>query len=63
MNAKVITCNVSTFVDGEKIDYLSVDNCPPQLLNSILSLCKTGYQVQIDFVELDPDGMRSETSD
>lgn len=60
----MISVNVVTKdVDGEKIPYLSIDNCPPAQLNSILSLCHPGMVVEISFVEMDlPNGMRSQVN-
>lgn len=62
---KMISVNVVTLdSDGVKVPYLSVDNCPPQLLNSILSLCKAGMVVEVHFDEIDiPNGMRPQAND
>ena len=58
----MISVNVKTIdSDSVVIDVLSVVNCAPQQLNSILSLCKPGMKVEIEFVELDiPHAMRSQ---
>ena len=61
---KQISINVKTFdADGVVIDVLSVLNCPPQQLSSILSLAKPGMKVEINFVEVDfvPNGMQKES--
>ena len=64
MNGKMISVNVKTIdSDSVVVDVLSVNNCAPQQLNSILSLCKPGMKVEIEFVEVDiPNGMRPQVN-
>lgn len=61
---KQIAINVKTFdSDNEVIEVLSISNCAPQQLSSVLSLCKPGMRIEINFVEVDfaPNGMSKES--